>query len=384
MRPCGPDNILRSPFGTFTLRRYPALENDRLRAWDAADEYLLNHVACEVAATGRLLLLNDFHGALSTSLHKHGPVSWGDSVASFRAAQENRRRNRIDAAPVSVPSTKLPEGNYDLVLIKIPKTTALLQYQLIKLRRRVHDRTIIIGAGMVKHLQKSAFAVFENCIGPVTTSLAEKKARLLFSSLNKEMKIPSPPESITWCDPDLDFSLENLPNVFSRESLDHGARFFLSAFNKLPQAKHVIDLGCGNGVLGISLKKMRPDSRVTFTDESFFAVESARRNYSRLIASGITQAHTDHFSAEYGLETQASESAELILCNPPFHQQHTVGRQVAWSMFTDSKRVLSRGGQLWVVANRHLDYQAGLKARFGNCSEIAVNRKFRVLRVIKR
>ena len=155
------DNILNSPFGIHTLCRYPAQDNDQLRAWDAADEYLLNHVGDNVDSPGQVLLVNDSHGSLTTALHAWQPVNWSDSVISVRAAIENRQRNQIEAPPLSIPSTELPDGNYDLVLIKIPKTTALLEDQLARLRSLISTDTIIIGAGMVKHMQKSAFAAFE-------------------------------------------------------------------------------------------------------------------------------------------------------------------------------------------------------------------------------
>lgn len=377
-------DILTSPFGRFTLRRYPLLTSDKLRAWDAADEYLLNHVSNVSPESGRVLVINDANGALSTALHTWQPVSWGDSVVSVRAAVANRRRNQIEALPVTVPSTENPEGTFDLVLIKIPKATALLNDQLFRLRKLVNDETTIVGAGMVKHIQKSAFTAFETYIGSVSASLAIKKARLVFAKFESDKPVPVPAASTTYTDPDLGFTLENLPNVFSRNKLDHGARFFISHFHKLPQAERVIDLGCGNGVLGIYLQKSRTGVSVTYIDESYSAVASAGRNHMRLFDADVEQPHESLFVADSGLEGQKDESADLILCNPPFHQQHVVGQQIAQSMFSDSKRVLRRGAQLWVVANRHLDYAVQLKKLFGNCTSIATNKKFRVCKVVKR
>ena len=85
-----------------------------------------------------------------------------------------------------------------------------------------------------------------------------------------------------------------------------------------------------------------------------------------------------------GLELRNADSADLVLCNPPFHQQHVLGDQVARSMFEGSKRCLVRGGELRVVANRHLDYARVLKQLFANCRTIASNRKFVVMKAVKR
>ena len=48
-----------------------------------------------------------------------------------------------------------------------------------------------------------------------------------------------------------------------------------------------------------------------------------------------------------------------------------------------AKRCLQYGGELRIVGNRHLDYHHKLKKLFGNCTLIASNQKFVVLRAVK-
>jgi 16S rRNA (guanine1207-N2)-methyltransferase len=44
---------------------------------------------------------------------------------------------------------------------------------------------------------------------------------------------------------------------------------------------------------------------------------------------------------------------DLILCNPPFHQQNTIGSHIAMRMFKQARQVVLRsGGELWVIGNR--------------------------------
>ena len=76
-------------------------------------------------------------------------------------------------------------------------------------------------------------------------------------------------------------------------------------------------------------------------------------------------------------------SADLILCNPPFHQQQIVGDAVSWRMFQQACKVLRPGGSLWVVGNRHLGYHTKLRRLFGNGEVIASNPKFVILRATK-
>ena len=389
-----------SPQGELTLVRWPQRKNDVLRAWDAADEYLLNYLAEQnlPIKNSKILVVNDAFGALSCALSNFHLSNWSDSKISHLATAENSRINAIENQPSegafsSLKSTESPAQSYDLVLIKIPKTMALLEDQLIKLKPHLTDNTKVVAAGMVKHLPKSAFQLFEKYTGSLTTSLAKKKARLLFVNVDVSLPVADNPYPTTYSDAELGLTLSNHANLFSRDHLDLGARFFLEQFTTLPAAKNVVDLACGNGVLGIRYQQLHPDSTVEFTDESYMAIASSRENYAAMIAN--ENAHTiphkppqkpidSNFKAEDGLQQNADNSVDLILCNPPFHQQHVIGEQIAMALFQQSKRCLKVGGELWIVANRHLTYQTKLDRLFGNCRVVDTNKKFVVLRVVKR
>ena len=386
---------LQSPFGELQLSRWPQRKNDVLRAWDAADEYLLDYLAEQNLAgqAKRILIINDGFGALSCALQAYPVTSWGDSTISHLATAENLSNNgsggAADAdatddvilAPEYLKSIESPTHQYDLVVIKIPKTMALLEDQLIKLKPQLTENARLVAGGMIKHLPKSAFQLFEKHIGSLTTSLAKKKARLLFVEFDQALPSHENPYPSTYTDELHGLTLSNHANLFSRDHLDFGARFLLAQFSQLPEVKQVIDLGCGNGILGIKYQQLHADANVQFVDESYMAIASAATNYANVIKAPIQDAN---FRAEDGLKQTADDSIDLILCNPPFHQQHVIGEQIAVELFNHSKRCLQVGGELWIVANRHLDYQGKLKRLFGNCRIIDSNKKFVVLRVVKR
>ena len=71
-----------------------------------------------------------------------------------------------------------------------------------------------------------------------------------------------------------------------------------------------------------------------------------------------------------------AQSADLVLCNPPFHQQAAITDHIAWQMFCDAKHALRSNGKLVVIGNRHLGYGGKLKRLFGNVTVIAQNNKF--------
>ena len=70
--------------------------------------------------------------------------------------------------------------------------------------------------------------------------------------------------------------------VFSKDHVDHGSRVLLEAVHasgKLGEA--VLDLGCGYGVIGITLKKAYPDSEFTLAEVNPRALELAQENAQR-------------------------------------------------------------------------------------------------------
>jgi 16S rRNA (guanine1207-N2)-methyltransferase len=142
----------------------------------------------------------------------------------------------------------------------------------------------------------------------------------------------------------------------------------------------VIDLGCGNGVLSVRLGQLNPDISLTCVDESYMAVESAMRNLTanniRAKYEGIANNCLDDFPAN---------SADLIVCNPPFHQQQAVTDHIAWQMFCDAKHVLDKGGKLLVIGNRHLGYHNKLSRLFTKeqVRTVASNNKFVILEATK-
>lgn len=374
---------LTTAFGDYSLQRLPQPSQQNLRAWDAADELVLNYLAEHQLplSADRVLVVNDSFGALSCSLHQYSVNHWSDSWISHLATQSNRQLNQLDSAYQAISSTETPATDYAIVIIKIPKTLALLEQQLITLSGLLNSSTTVIAAGMVKYLQKSHLKLFERYLGSTTTSRAVKKARLYFSAVEKPATTHSPYPSEYFLD-HYQLHIANHANVFSREKLDIGARFMLQQFNHLPTARSIVDLGCGNGILGIIAKQQQPDASVYFIDESYMAIESARVNYARALAKPLSACEQQRFIVSNSLEQSGLEGMDLILCNPPFHQSNTIGEHIAIPMFMHSKQALKSGGTLWVIGNRHLNYYARLKQVFGNCTTLASNNKFVVLSAI--
>ncbi|MER7232809.1 methyltransferase [Streptomyces olivaceus] len=379
------DDRMKTPWGEQVLTRFPEDPRDRLRAWDASDEYLLGHLAeREIPLSGTFVVVGDRWGALVTALAAHRPVQITDSHLAQEATRANLERAGVEPGSVRLLTTQdPPPERVDVLLVRVPKSLALLEDQLLRLAPALHEGTVVVGTGMVKEIHTSTLRLFERIVGPTRTSLAVKKARLIFAEPDLALRRPASPWPLAYRLPDdvgrlSGRTVVNHAGVFCADRLDVGTRFFLG---HLPDAgaRRVVDLGCGNGVVGTAVALADPGAEVLFTDESFQAVASAQETYRVNGAAGHAE-----FRVGDGLAGVPDASVDLVLNNPPFHSHQATTDATAWRMFTGARRVLRPGGELWVVGNRHLEYHVKLRRLFGNSRVVAGDRKFVVLKAVRK
>lgn len=404
-------NQLSTSWGAYDLTRFPEDPRDPLRAWSAADAYLLRHLAGETGETaeaegaakpvdlsGTVAVVGDRWGALTTALAEHGPTLITDSFLAREATRANVARAGFAPDAVRLATTvDAPPSRIDVLLVRVPKSLALLEDQLHRLAPALHAGTVVVGTGMVTEIHTSTLELFERIIGPTRTSLARQKARLIFSTPDPERDAgpsPWPRGYVLDADSGMGSGLTavNHAGVFCAERLDIGTRFLLqhlptgrgaaegAAEGAAGGAAHIVDLGCGNGVLGTAAAVADPEAAVTFIDESYPAVASAEATF-RANAAETTRAR---FIAGDALADVPAGTVDLVLNNPPFHTHQATSAATAWRMFSGARAALRPGGELWVVGNRHLDYHVKLRKLFGNSQVVASNPKFVLLRAVKR
>lgn len=160
--------------------------------------------------------------------------------------------------------------------------------------------------------------------------------------------------------------------VFSHGRVDRGTELLAESLRLEPGA-HVLDLGCGYGVLGIVAAALAPNGRVVMTDPNERAVELARRNVH---ANAVP--HVDvRLGAFY--EPVSGERFDAIVTNPPIR----AGKEVVFRLVDEAPVHLRRGGSLWMVARTKQgakSIEARIASTFGGSDTVARGSGFRVLR----
>jgi 16S rRNA (guanine1207-N2)-methyltransferase len=361
------------------LRRHPDVEAENLFAVDATDRFLLDEAAPLLAASGPgdVVVVNDHYGALAlgaAGLHGlSGIRASQDALTGELAILANAKRLGLgDRLSVHPLSPELVNGAR-VVLLQLPKSLDALEEIVGVVARHADPKVVLLAGGRVKHLSRAMNGVLESCFTDVTATLARQKSRLLVA---RRLRHPLPPDRfpVRRTVPELGLEVSAHGAVFGGTAFDIGTRYLLEFQGRmLAGARSAVDLGCGTGILAASLARARPELRIIATDQSSAAVQSAGETMG---LNGLQDRVT--VMRDDAMSRLPDASADLILCNPPFHIGTSVHTGPALKLFRAAGRVLRPGGELWTVYNTPLGYQGHLRANIGPTEIAGRNAKFTV------
>ncbi|SLN22707.1 class I SAM-dependent methyltransferase [Roseisalinus antarcticus] len=156
--------------------------------------------------------------------------------------------------------------------------------------------------------------------------------------------------------------------VFSEDGVDPGSALLAEALPaKLPA--HVVDLGAGWGYLAAAALTRDGVERLDLVEAEAAALDCARQN--------VTDARAVfHWADATRWRPEAPVGA--VICNPPFHTTRKADPALGQAFIAAAAAMLLPSGQLWLVANRHLPYEAALRDRFVQVSEIGGDGRYKL------
>ncbi len=129
--------------------------------------------------------------------------------------------------------------------------------------------------------------------------------------------------------------------VFSKNHVDSATELLVKTIYDEVNGK-ILDVGCGYGVIGITLATNNKVTEVTMIDINHRALELAKRNSLRNKVEEKTKVLESN-----GFE-QIKEKYDAIVTNPPIR----AGKLVIYQIYADAKEHLLDGGVLYIVINK--------------------------------
>lgn len=162
------------------------------------------------------------------------------------------------------------------------------------------------------------------------------------------------------------------PGVFAWDRVDGGSALLAEALPPLKGSG--ADLGCGYGALASVVLRSPAVTRLTLLDLDRRAIEAARRN--------IVDPRVEFIWSD---ARTLSDSGDLdfVVMNPPFHDGGAEDRRLGQAFVRKAAGLLKKGGNLWLVANRHLPYEADLKAAFRRVTPLGDGGGYKLFEAMK-
>lgn len=163
--------------------------------------------------------------------------------------------------------------------------------------------------------------------------------------------------------------------VFSKKIIDYGSRVLLDTINIDASKKSLLDVGCGYGTFGVSLKSAYPFLRVEMVDVNERAIDLAKKNIqnNNLDAKVYLSSVYDNVTGKY----------DLIVTNPPIR----AGKEIVTRILVESKEHLNDDGEIWVVIQKKQgapSAKKNLEAVFRNVTIEKKDKGYYILKAVNR
>ncbi|MCQ2786865.1 MAG: methyltransferase [Bacilli bacterium] len=158
----------------------------------------------------------------------------------------------------------------------------------------------------------------------------------------KDPVTPSKERTITYKINGSTYNLVTDTNVLAKNGIDQGTMILLKIIIQEINTGKVLDIGCGYGVIGLTLASLIPDIQVVCSDINLRAVNLTIRNARALeLSKRVT-------SLQSNLYENIEGNFDYVVTNPPIR----AGKKVLDEIYTGAYQRLNTGGSLYLVVRR--------------------------------
>ncbi len=150
------------------------------------------------------------------------------------------------------------------------------------------------------------------------------------------------------------------PGVFSWDRIDPGSQ--LLAETLPPLSGRGADLGCGVGYLALKVLAEPAVTAAILIDIDRRAIDCARAN--------LADPRVELRWADVRTGLDDLTALDFVVMNPPFHDAGEQDHGLGQAFIRRAASSLRRGGVCWLVANRHLPYEATLAPLFSRVTQV--------------
>ncbi|WP_422667248.1 16S rRNA (guanine(1207)-N(2))-methyltransferase RsmC [Buchnera aphidicola] len=164
-------------------------------------------------------------------------------------------------------------------------------------------------------------------------------------------------------------SIKSLPGVFGYKKIDSGSKLLASTFSNQIKGS-ILDIGCGSGFLSVLLHYYSPNIQLTLIDNNKNALISS--------LSTLKENNIEGKVLLSDLYSNVSEKFNMIISNPPFHNDLKLNFQITKKIIVYSVKYLRLSGELRFVTNICFSYDNLLKKIFKKYTVLKKNKKYKV------
>ncbi|MFP3897088.1 MAG: methyltransferase [Anaerolineales bacterium] len=309
------------------------------------------------------------------------------NIIAIEMARRTLDLNDIPGVTIQAAMPSTLASQFDVVLLPLPKGRRFARLLLLQAFNALKKTGRLYLAGPNRGGIKSVIGDAEKLFGPAAI-LAYKGGNRV--ALLQKGDQPDPLPSIyrepgiapqTYRTFQIEINRESFivharPGVFSWKDLDAGTRLLLETIH-IRRTDHILDIGCGYGIIGICAARQATRGSATLVDVNVLACDCAQKNVA---ANDIDRARVVLGDV---LPPSPQKTFSLVLSNPPFHTGNDVARGTARAFIHKAFKSLRPKGRLVLVANRFLPYDDTIQEVFGSVKILRQTSRYHVMEARK-